>query len=111
TARPRDTERRRARSAAMTTFAFHHESSGEVAAGADALFAYLDDPRHLVEHMETSSTMMAGSAMRVDVDAQGGRSIGSQIRMSGRMCGLTLSLEEAITEREPPRHKAWQTFG
>jgi hypothetical protein len=54
---------------------------------------------------------MAGSAMRIDVDAQAGRTVGSQIRMSGRMCGLTLSLEEAITERDAPRHKVWQTFG
>jgi len=94
-----------------TTFPFHGESTGEVAASAQALFSYLDDPRHLSEHMESSSAMTAGMAMRIDVDAQGGRSIGSQIRMSGRMLGLTLSLEEAITERAPPLHKAWQTFG
>ena len=96
----------------MTTpFAFHGESNGEITAGAEALFAYLDDPRNLAEHMETSSAMMAGSAMRIEVDAQGGRDVGSQIRMSGRMLGLTLSLEEAITERAPPLRKAWQTFG
>src|SRR5882672_11058761 len=94
-----------------TTFPFHGESTGEVAAGAEALFSYLDDPRHLSEHMESSSAMTVGMAMRIDVDAQGGRSIGSQIRMSGRMLGLTLSLEEAITERVPPLHMAWQTFG
>ena len=94
-----------------TTFPLHHESQGDVAAGIDEVFAYLDDPRHIAEHMENSSAMMAGSAMRIDVDARAGRTIGSQIRMSGRMCGLSLSLEEAITEREVPRHKAWQTFG
>ena len=95
----------------MTTFAFHAESRGEIATGAEALFSYLDDPRNLSEHMENPSPMMAGMAMRIDVDAQGGRSIGSQIRMSGRMLGLTLLLEEAITERLPPLRKAWQTFG
>jgi polyketide cyclase/dehydrase/lipid transport protein len=94
-----------------TTFALHGESNGEITAGAEALFAYLDDPRNLAEHMESSSAMMAGSVMHIEVDAQGGRDVGSQIRMSGRMLGLPLSLEEAITERTPPLHKAWQTFG
>jgi len=94
-----------------TTFPHHHESQGAVTARIDEVFAYLDDPRHIAEHMESSSAMMAGSAMQIDVDAQGGRTIGSQIRMSGRMCGLTLSMQEAITERDAPRHKAWQTFG
>jgi hypothetical protein len=92
-------------------FQFHREAAGDVAAGIGEVFDYLDDPRHLAEHMESSSPMMAGSSMRIDVDGQGGRRVGSQIRMTGRVLGLSLAVEEAITEYAPPRRKVWQTFG
>lgn len=94
-----------------TEFPFRWESEGDVPASVEDVFAFLDDPRNLAQHMERPSAMMAGAAMRTDIDAQGGHSVGSQIRMSGRMLGLSLSLEEAVVERAPPRHKAWQTFG
>lgn len=37
--------------------------------------------------------------------------MGSKIRMEGRMLGMSLSLEEVITERLVPTRKAWQTIG
>ena len=55
--------------------------------------------------------MMMGSRMSMEVDAGGGRVIGSKIRMDGRMLGMRLSLEEVITERLVPSRKAWQTIG
>lgn len=55
--------------------------------------------------------MMIGSHMSIDVDADGGRMIGSKIRMQGSMLGMALSLEEAITERQVPYKKTWQTIG
>lgn len=32
------------------------------------------------------------------------------IRLSGRVLGMALSVEEAGIEHEPPRRKAWQTM-
>ena len=49
--------------------------------------------------------------MATEVDADGGRVIGSKIRMQGRMMGIPLSLEEVITERRLPHRKVWQTIG
>ncbi len=92
-------------------FPFHAESSALANAPADRVFAYLDDPKALAAHMGESSMMMMGSRMSIDVDADGGRVIGSKIRMQGRMMGIPLSLEEVITERQIPRRKVWETIG
>jgi uncharacterized membrane protein len=78
-------------------------------APAEAAFAYLDDFRKLSAHMESSSTMMVGSSMTIATDELGGRAVGSRVRMHGRMLGMSLSLEEVVTQREPPLAKAWQT--
>lgn len=94
-----------------TGLPFHSEASADIGAGIDPVFAYLDDPRHLAEHMETSSAMMAGSSMRIEVDEHGGRGIGSHIRMTGRVMGLPLSVDETVVTYEPPRCKAWATVG
>ena len=61
--------------------------------------------------MGESSVMMMGSRMSIDIDADGGRVIGSKIRMQGRMMGIPLSLEEVITERQVPSRKVWETIG
>jgi hypothetical protein len=61
--------------------------------------------------MGESSWMMAGSTMQTELDAAGGRSVGSHIRMAGRVLGLKLQLDEVITEREPPLRKVWETVG
>ena len=55
--------------------------------------------------------MMAGSFMSIDVDSEGGRVIGSKIRMQGRMMGIPLLLEEVITERRVPNRNVWETIG
>jgi hypothetical protein len=60
--------------------------------------------------MERRSAMMAGSRMTIDLDAHGGRAVGSKVRIRGKMLGMELALEEVVTEREPPRRKAWQTM-
>jgi hypothetical protein len=87
----------------------HHETSVLLNAPPDAIFAHLDDPRRLAAHMTRRSWMMAGSRMKVDVDAAQGRAVGSTIRMSGRVLGVHLRLEEIVTERDPPLRKVWQT--
>lgn len=87
----------------------HEEAHARLNAGVDAAFAYLDDFRKLSAHMEKRSGMMAGSNMAIETDAAGGRSVGSRVRMRGRMLGMELELEEVVTERVPPLRKAWQT--
>ena len=93
------------------SFPLHHESSARVAAPIDQVFAHLDDPQALAAHMGESSMMMMGSRMSIDVDADGGRVVGSKIRMQGRIVGIPLSLEEVITERLVPSKKVWKTIG
>ena len=93
------------------SFPFHHESCGLANAPVEQVFAFLDDPKALAAHMSESSMMMLGSRMSIDVDAGGGQVIGSKVRMHGRMMGIRLSVEEAITERHVPGVKVWQTIG
>ena len=93
------------------SFPLHEASTALVHAPVDQVFAYPDDPRALAAHMGESSLMMLGSRMSINVDAHGGRVVGSKIRMDGRMMGIPLSLEEVITERPIPSRKVWQTIG
>ena len=93
------------------SFPFHHESAGLASAPVEQVFAYLDDPKALAAHMAESSMMMLGSRMSIDVDAGGGRVIGSKVRMHGSVMGIRLSLEEVITKRRVPRVKVWETIG
>ena len=90
---------------------FHDEYTALAKAPTDRVFALLDDPKSLSAHMGESSMMMMGSRMSIDVDADGGRVVGSKIRMDGRMMGIALSLEEVITERQVPSRKVWETIG
>lgn len=55
--------------------------------------------------------MMGGGRMEIELDAGRGQSVGSRIRLSGRVFGLELSLEEIVIERVPPQRKVWQTTG
>jgi hypothetical protein len=93
----------------VTQFAHHHETSAIVAAPPDAVFAHVDDPARLSAHMEKSSWAMGGGRMTLALDAAGGRSPGSRVRIAGRAFGLELSLEEIVTERNAPYRKVWQT--
>ena len=89
----------------------HRRSEAGVAADPQRLFAYLDDHRRLAGHMEKPSLMTAGASMHVETDARQGQSVGSVIRMAGRILGVPLSVEEVVIEREPPIRKSWETVG
>ena len=89
----------------------HHETIVAIAASPEDVFAFVDDHAKLSAHMNKRSWMMAGGRMSVETDAQHGKAVGSKIRMSGAMLGLTLALEEAVTERSPPWRKVWETIG
>jgi hypothetical protein len=94
-----------------TPFPNHEEAVADVGAPPPQVFAFLDDHRRLSAHMESSSLMMAGSTMRVETDERHGQAVGSHIRLAGRVLGIRLSLDEVVTDYEPPRRKAWQTVG
>ena len=49
--------------------------------------------------------------METELDEGRGRKVGSRIRLSGRVFGVELSVEETVTERDPPRRKIWKTTG
>lgn len=61
--------------------------------------------------MEKQSLMMAGATMHVETDALLGQAVGSVIRVTGRVLGMDLAVEEVVTEREPPFRKTWETRG
>jgi hypothetical protein len=90
-------------------FRFHHETHATLCTSVEAAFEHLDDFKKLSAHMERPSAMMLGSRMEILTDDGGGRSIGSHVRMSGKVMGIPLSLEEVVVEREPPLRKAWET--
>lgn len=89
----------------------HYEESVLISKSAEEIFAYLDDHNNLSSHMNDSSWMMAGSRMETSIDAGHGRNVGSHIKMSGKIFGINLFLDEIITQREPPRIKVWETVG
>ena len=95
----------------LKTYERHAEDTVRIPGSVEDVFAVVDDPMRISSHMGRRTWMMAGSTMSTVVDDLGGRAVGSQIRMSGRFMGIPVSLEEAITVREPPRLKQWATLG
>ena len=49
--------------------------------------------------------------MEVVLDEGRGQKVGSQIRLVGRIFGIELSVDEVVTERNPPYRKVWETTG
>ena len=95
----------------LNRYPLHHRSEVDVDADARSLFALLDDHRRLAGHMEKPSLMMAGATMRVETDALQGQAVGSVIRVTGRVLGVDLMVEEVVTDRVPPSRKTWETRG
>ena len=94
-----------------SNYSYHYEASAIVCAPPQVLFDHLDNHARLSRHMSESSWMMGGGSMRIDLDAAKGQRVGSSIRLSGKIFGLTLFVEEIVTERTPPCRKLWQTIG
>ena len=92
-------------------YPFHHRSEVDVDIAPPVLFAHLDDHRRLARHMEKPSLMMAGATMQVATDALRGQAVGSVMRVTGRVLGIELLVEEMVTERVPPLRKSWETRG
>jgi len=92
-------------------YPFHHRSQVDVLAGADTLFARLDDHLRLAGHMEKPSLMMAGATMGLEADALRGQAVGAVMRLRGRVLGTQLAVDEVVTGRLPPLGKSWETRG
>jgi hypothetical protein len=92
-------------------FQRHFSYSAEIKATPREIFAYLNDPARLSGHMTRSSWMMGGGRMEISTDEGGGARIGSHIRLNGRAFGLSLFLDEVVTNCEPPVTKVWETIG
>jgi len=92
-------------------YPLHHQIEIDAPVDAQQLFDYLDDHRRLAGHMEKPSSMMAGATVHVETDELHGQPIASVIRVTGRVLGMNLSVEEIVVERTPPSHKAWETRG
>ena len=82
-----------------------------MSASPERVFALIDDHERLLSHMSQSSWRMGGGRMKTMLDERRGQSVGSHIRVSGRVLGLELSLNEVVTERQPPTRKVWETEG
>ena len=95
----------------MHHLSHHHESSASIACQAGEVYAYLDDHARLASHMSESSWMTGGMRMEISFDSGRGQSVGSLIRLRGRVLGVELFVEETVTERDPPRRKVWETIG
>lgn len=92
-------------------FPLHHKTEVLLAVDAVRLFAHLDDPRRLASHMERPSLMTAGASMQIETDERQGKAVGSQIHLRGSVLGIRLSVDEAVTRRDPPYEKVWETIG
>jgi hypothetical protein len=88
-----------------------YESSGFVQSPMDQVFAHLDDHTRLSSHMSERSWKTGGGRMETEIDEGRGQTVGSRIRLSGRVFGVELEVEEIVVERNPPRRKVWETTG
>lgn len=88
-----------------------YESNGLVRSSMDQVFAHIDDHTRLSSHMSDPSWRTGGGRMETELDEGRGQKVGSRIRLSGRVLGVDLSVEEVVTERNPPRRKVWETTG
>ena len=87
----------------------HEEATCEVHASPSAVFDHIDHPDR--GHMSRKSWRLAGMSMSIETDAQGGRAVGSHIRLGGRMLGIALAVECVVVKRVPSEIKEWETVG
>ncbi len=87
----------------------HYEAREFISAKATEVFAYIDDHANFSSHMKESSWVMGGGHMDVSIDGGRGQKVGSHIKLSGKIFGITLFLDEIITHRESPNVKEWET--
>lgn len=88
----------------------HYKESTAIPASAERVFDFVDDHSRFSSHMSQPSWMMGGGRMDVQIDADG-QVVGSHIRLSGKVLGIHLFIDEVVTQHEPPYRKVWETVG
>jgi hypothetical protein len=91
-------------------FPRYFETTSTITASPERVFAYVDDQARLSSHMSQPSWKMGGGRMKIEFDEDHGQAVGSRIRLSGRVFGMNLSVDEIAVERTPLR-KSWKTIG
>jgi hypothetical protein len=92
------------------SFTFHEESSGFIRETPNRVFALLDDHARLAAHMAKPSWRMGWATMQIIIDPQRPRGVGARVALRGRVFGLRLAVDEAVTRYEPPSLKEWETI-
>ena len=88
-----------------------YSESAKILANPSEVFDYIDDHSKFSSHMNTSSPMMGGGKMNTYIDELKGKTVGSHIKMDGKVFGIYISLDEVVTEHVPPHRKVWKTVG
>jgi hypothetical protein len=89
----------------------HEEYTGYLNATVERAFDHLDEHAKLSAHMTRRSWKMGWGKIDLRLDDSRGKAVGSHDMLEGRVHGVRLRLDEVVTERLPPRHKAWETVG
>lgn len=92
-------------------FSRHFEQCVAINADPAAVFAFADNHANFSAHMNESSWMMGGGSMTTSTDEGRGQIVGSHIRMTGKVLGLDIYLDEIVTLHESPYRKSWETVG
>jgi hypothetical protein len=93
----------------MTSYPFSAEARGIVEAPAEVVFAFLDDQENLSSHMSKPSGMMLGTTMKIVMEPDHTRRVGSRFGFTGSVLGVPLRVDEIVTSRVPPSSKTWET--
>jgi ligand-binding SRPBCC domain-containing protein len=93
----------------MMSHPFSAEARGIVEAPAETVFAFLDDQANLSSHMSKPSSMMLGTTMKIVMEPDHTKRVGSRFGFTGTVLGVPLKVEEVVTSRTPPSSKTWET--
>ena len=93
----------------MTAYRFSAEARGIVEAPAHVVFAFLDDQENLSAHMSKPSGMMLGTTMKIAMEPDHTKRVGSRFGFTGSVLGVPLRVDEVVTSRTPPSGKTWET--
>lgn len=88
-----------------------YEETIKIAKSPQEVFAFANNHANFSSHMSKSSWMMGGGKMELVADKDGFQKLGSHIKMSGKVFGVKLFLDEVVTVYDPPYCKEWQTVG
>lgn len=94
----------------MKQYEKHYQESLFIPASVEDVFDYADEHANYYSHVIKFARLLGGR-MNLEMDEGRGKSVGSRIRVSGKILGKSLSLEEVITSRQAPFGKAWESVG